>query len=173
MAGERQRCLDAGANDYVPKPVDTAELLAALRPWLPATIAASRHVKLAEGGTGKSPVSILVVDDDASKRLALKAALLPLGYSIVEADSGLAALRCVMAQDFAVILLDVRMPVMDGFETAALIRGKGQAEMTPIIFITAYGSDEIVNTDLYAEGAVDFIFAPVPPTSCGPRSRCS
>ena len=89
--------------------------------------------------------------------------LTPLGYSIVEADSGTAALRCVMAQDFAVILLDVRMPIMDGFETAAHIRQRRQSEMTPIIFITAHGSDEIVNTDLYAEGAVDFIFAPVPP----------
>jgi PAS domain S-box-containing protein len=124
---------------------------------------ASHHVKLAESGTGKSPVSILVVDDDASKRLALKAALMPLGHSIVEADSGLAALRCLMVQDFAVILLDVRMPIMDGFKTAALIRQRARSEMTPIIFITAYGSDEIVNTDLYAEGAVDFIFAPVPP----------
>ena len=87
----------------------------------------------------------------------------PLGYSIVEADSGLAALRCVMAQDFAVILLDVRMPIMDGFETATLIRQRQQSEMTPIIFITAHGSDEIANSDRYAEGAVDFIFAPVPP----------
>ena len=85
-----------------------------------------------------------MVDDNPAKRLALKAVLLPLGYSIVEADSGLAALRCVMAQDFAVILLDVRMPIMDGFETAALIRQRQQSEMTPIIFITAHASDEIV-----------------------------
>ena len=112
---------------------------------------------------GPAPVPILVVDDNAAKRLGLKAVLLPLGYSIVEADSGLAALRCIMAHDFAVILLDVRMPIMDGFETAALIRQRRQSEMTPIIFITAHGKDEIVNTDLYAEGAVDFIFAPVPP----------
>ena len=68
-----------------------------------------------------------------------------------------------MAQDFAVILLDVRMPDMDGFETAALIRQRRQSEMTPIIFITAYGSDEIPRSDRYAEGAVDFIFAPVAP----------
>ncbi len=61
------------------------------------------------------------------------------------------------------ILLDVRMPIMDGFETAALIRKRQQSELTPIIFITAFGSDEIVTTDLYAQGAVDFIFAPVPP----------
>ena len=111
---------------------------------------------------GRARVPILVVDDNAGKRLALKAVLSPLGYSIVEADSGTAALRCVMAQDFAVILLDVRMPIMDGFETAAHIRQRRQSEMTPIIFITAHGSDEI-DTDLYAEGAVDFIFAPVPP----------
>ena len=55
------------------------------------------------------------------------------------------------------------MPIMDGFETAALIRQRRQSEMTPIIFITAHASDEIENTDHYAEGAVDFIFAPVPP----------
>ena len=114
-------------------------------------------------GASIPPAPILIVDDDAGKRLGLKAVLLPLGYAIVEADSGIAALRRVMAQDFAVILLDVRMPIMDGFETAALIRQRRQSEMTPIIFITAHGKDEIVTTDLYAEGAVDFIFAPVPP----------
>jgi PAS domain S-box-containing protein len=110
-----------------------------------------------------APVPILVVDDNFAKRLALKAVLSPLGYRIVEADSGVAALRCVLAENFAVILLDVLMPGMDGFETAALIRQREESEMTPIIFITAYRSDEIVQTDLYAQGAVDFIFAPVPP----------
>jgi diguanylate cyclase (GGDEF)-like protein len=114
-------------------------------------------------GSGTAPVCVLVVDDNAAKRQAMKAVLLPLGYSIVEADSGRAALRCVIHQDFAVILLDVRMPIMDGFETAALIRLRPRCEVTPIIFITAYGSDEIVNIDRYAEGAVDFMFAPVPP----------
>jgi PAS domain S-box-containing protein len=113
--------------------------------------------------TAKSPVPVLIVDDNPSKRLALKAILAPLGYLIVEADSGTEALRCVMAQDFAVILLDVCMPVMDGFETAALIRQRRQSEMTPIIFITAFKSDEVVHANRYAEGAVDFIFAPVPP----------
>jgi two-component system sensor histidine kinase/response regulator len=108
-------------------------------------------------------VPILLVDDNPTKRLALKAALEPLGYSIAEAGSGREALRCVMANDFAVILLDVCMPIMDGFETAALIRQRQRSEMTPIIFITALGSDEIAETDLYTAGAVDFIFAPVPP----------
>ena len=114
------------------------------------------------GVSGPPQAPILVVDDNAEKRMALKAVLAPLGYAIVEADSGTAALRCVMAQNFAVILLDVRMPIMDGFETAALIRQRRESEMTPIIFITAYESDEIRRGDLYAEGAVDFIFAPVP-----------
>jgi PAS domain S-box-containing protein len=108
-------------------------------------------------------VPILVVDDNPAKRLALISVLAPLGYRIVEAESGVAALRCVKAQDFAVILLDVRMPIMDGIETAALIRRRKQSEMTPIIFITANAGDDAIDVDLYAAGAVDFIFAPVVP----------
>jgi CheY-like chemotaxis protein len=101
-------------------------------------------------------VPVLLVDDNPTKRLALRAALLPLGYTIVEAGSGREALRCVMTQDFAVILLDVCMPVMDGFETAALIRKRPRSELTPIIFITALSSDEVSNTDLYSAGVVLF-----------------
>ncbi|MCW2760933.1 MAG: sensor hybrid histidine kinase, partial [Marmoricola sp.] len=110
----------------------------------------------------REAVPILLIDDDAGKRVALKAVLAPLGYLIVEADSGAAGLRCLMENDFAVILLDVRMPIMDGFETAALIRLRRQSEMTPIIFVTAHESDEVV-TDRYVEGAVDFITTPVHP----------
>jgi PAS domain S-box-containing protein len=106
---------------------------------------------------------VLLVDDSFAKRVALKAVLAPLGLPVVEAESGLAALRCVMAQDFAVILLDVRMPTMDGFETAARIRQRKQSEMTPIIFVTAFGAGENRRADHYSEGAVDFIVAPVDP----------
>jgi PAS domain S-box-containing protein len=109
------------------------------------------------------PPVVLVVDDNATKRLALTAILAPLGLRIVEADSGVAALRCVMAENFAVILLDVRMPGMDGFETAALMRQRRESELTPIIFITAYDSDDIATRDRYVGGAVDFMFAPVMP----------
>ena len=105
---------------------------------------------------------ILIVDDHPAKRLALRAVLEPLGYDIVEADSGSACLRCVMSNVFAVILLDVRMPIMDGFETAALIRLRAESEMTPIIFVTAHAAEEI-ETDRYAAGAVDFITTPVDP----------
>ena len=107
---------------------------------------------------------VLIVDDTPSKLFAMRAALAPLGHRIVEAGSGIAALRRVMEEDFAVILLDVRMPEMDGFETARLIRERWQSEMTPIIFVTAFSSDEIGQTDHYAGGAVDFLFAPVPPS---------
>jgi len=115
------------------------------------------------GGVGARPLpAILIVDDNAKKRTALKAVLQPLKFSIVEADSGTAALRCLTVQDFAVILLDVQMPEMDGFETAALIRLRQQCELTPIIFVTAFQIDEI-STDRYAQGAVDFMFAPFQP----------
>ena len=111
----------------------------------------------------RTSASVLIVDDDASKRLALKAVLAPLDLQVVEADSGLSALRCVMERDFAVILLDVRMPDIDGFETAALIRRRRESEMTPIIFVTAFSSEDIASKARYVQGAVDFITAPVSP----------
>ena len=88
--------------------------------------------------------------------------LADLGEEIVEAPSGRAALRELLAREFAVILLDVNMPVMDGFETAALIRQRRLSEHTPIIFITAYNDDTHV-TRGYSLGAVDYIVAPVVP----------
>ena len=69
-----------------------------------------------------SGAAVLVVDDDARKRLAIRAMLAPLEYTVIEADSGRAALRAVLRQPFAVILMDVRMPTLDGYETAKLIR---------------------------------------------------
>jgi PAS domain S-box-containing protein len=113
--------------------------------------------------TPKLLIPILLVDDNAARRLALRAMLQPLGYPIVEAGSGADALRCLGSKDFAVILLDVQMPVMNGFETAAAIRECKRSEMTPIIFITAQASDELLETDLWAHGAVDFVSATVPP----------
>jgi two-component system sensor histidine kinase/response regulator len=107
--------------------------------------------------------NILVVDDDRAKRVALKAILEPLGQEVVEAASGADALRHLLREDVAVILLDVRMPAMDGFETAELIRSRQQSELTPIIFVTAFDQAE---TDIgrgYDLGAVDFVFAPVVP----------
>jgi PAS domain S-box-containing protein len=129
----------------------------------PDVTALSSGCETGEAASSTESFSVLIVDDNSAKRLALRAALWPLGCPVVEADSGLAALRCVLVADFAVILLDVRMPNMDGFETAARIRQRRQSECTPIIFITAFGSDELTSADSYAEGAVDFMFAPVEP----------
>jgi diguanylate cyclase (GGDEF)-like protein/PAS domain S-box-containing protein len=107
--------------------------------------------------------AVLVVDDDAGKRLAIQAMLAPLGYAVVEADSGRSALRAVLRQTFAVILMDVRMPTLDGYETAKLIRQRSQPARTPIIFVTAFGRDETETETAYASGAVDFIFTPILP----------
>jgi signal transduction histidine kinase len=106
--------------------------------------------------------SILLVDDKPDKVLALRAVLEDLGQAIVTANSGREALRCALQQEFAVILMDVNMPGMDGFETAQLIRQRRSSRYTPIIFITAY-ADEMQQARGYSLGAVDYILAPVVP----------
>ena len=111
----------------------------------------------------KPRVNLLVVDDDATKRFALRTILTPLDEQVVEASSGADALRQLLRNEFAVILLDVRMPVMDGFETAQLIRQRPRSELTPIIFVTALDQAETDMARGYNLGAVDFIFAPVVP----------
>jgi diguanylate cyclase (GGDEF)-like protein/PAS domain S-box-containing protein len=112
---------------------------------------------------GPAP-SILIVDDDAVKRLAVRTILAPLGHRVVEVDSGRGALRAVMDQSFAIILMDVRMPTLDGYETARLIREREQTRLTPIIFVTASVQQRPRATDTaYASGAVDFIFTPIIP----------
>jgi signal transduction histidine kinase len=106
---------------------------------------------------------ILVVDDNASNLLAIAAALQSLDVEIIRADSGEAALRLLLTHDFALILLDVNMPSMDGFETARLIRSRKRSSHTPIIFITAYGRNDQDVLAAYQLGAVDFLFKPVIP----------
>src|SRR5262245_28146769 len=108
------------------------------------------------------PVDILVVDDDPRKLVALEAILSDICDNVVKAGSGREALKCLLRHDFAVILLDLNMPVMDGFETAALIRQRRRSEHTPIIFVTAFG-DETHSVRGYSLGAVDYIIAPIVP----------
>src|SRR5262249_18238240 len=110
----------------------------------------------------ESPVDILVVDDSADNLTALEAILAPLGQHLVKVRSGKAALRSLLRNAFAVILLDVNMPILDGFETAALIRDRLRSEHTPIIFITAH-QDETHVARGYQLGAVDYILTPVVP----------
>ncbi len=106
-------------------------------------------------------VSILIVDDDAANLLALEATLECLGQKIVRADSGLEALRRVLEEDFAVILLDVQMPGMSGIETAALIRERERSKHTPIIFLTGMVKTAEMMFKGYSTGAVDYLMKPV------------
>src|SRR5437764_5750264 len=108
-------------------------------------------------------VSILLVDDRQENLLALEATLGYLDQNIVKATSGREALKLLLDQDFAVILLDVHMPDMDGFETAALIRERQKSQNVPIIFLTAMHKSEGQVFRGYSLGAVDYIFKPFEP----------
>lgn len=107
-------------------------------------------------------VSILIVDDLPEKLMSYEAILDELGQNLVTARSGEEALKLVLNQEFAVILLDVNMPGMDGFETAELIRQRRKSSHTPIIFLTAF-TDEVRMAQGYASGAVDYLPTPVIP----------
>jgi signal transduction histidine kinase len=110
----------------------------------------------------REKVNILVVDDLPEKHVVFRSILEELGQNIVSARSGQEALRFILEQEFAVILLDVNMPDIDGLETAGLIRQYKKSAQTPIVFITAY-VDEVQAKRGYALGAVDYIPSPVVP----------
>jgi CheY-like chemotaxis protein len=172
MAGERKRCIDAGASDYVPKPIDTGELLLALQQWLPVTATAdavadadaavtpspfpeaqqSVPVVVLDGadssaqGPEEGPLSapideptgpkILVIDDDFRNTFALSA-LLERGHQVFMADSGIEALKELeRTPDVDVVLMDIAMPVMDGYETIRAIRTIESFKNLPIIALT-------------------------------------
>jgi diguanylate cyclase (GGDEF)-like protein/PAS domain S-box-containing protein len=119
---------------------------------------------MADNGSAPRRPAVLVVNDRVNQRVAMRSMLVLLNVEVVEADSGRAALRAVLGQDFAVILMDVRMPSVDGYETADLIRQRDQSSRTPIIFVTAFGREDHPQTvAAYASGAVDFLFTPVVP----------
>lgn len=108
-------------------------------------------------------VNILLVDDQPGKLIAHESILTELNQNIVKASSGREALECLLRRDFAVILLDVNMPEIDGFETAALIRQRPRYERTPIIFLTAFNTTDVDHLKGYSLGAVDYMFLPVIP----------
>ena len=114
-------------------------------------------------GAPDGKVNILLVDDRPDKLLSLEVMLTDLGENLVTATSGKEALRKLLHEDFAVILLDVNMPIMDGFETAAMIRQRQRSETTPIIFFSAVNDTETHVSRGYSLGAVDYILSPVVP----------
>ncbi len=107
-------------------------------------------------------VKILLVDDNEDNLVSLEAALEVLGEELILARSGRQALRELLEHDFAAILLDVKMPEMDGFETAELIRSRKRSQQTPILFLTGYRNEEHLFRG-YDLGAVDFLFKPIVP----------
>jgi len=222
VAGERQRCLDAGASDYVPKPVDVAELLAALRPWLPATLNLRRVPVVADppaaqvadlarppaagppsahqpaaqladpadpadpagppsadprgaqivpkmptrhratpAGSGIEGVKILLVDDDFRNIFAMTA-LLERGHAeVLVAESGSEALATMQREsDIDIILMDIMMPIMDGYETIRAIRAIDRFVSVPIVAITGKSPNGERQRCLDA-GANDYLPKPV------------
>jgi PAS domain S-box-containing protein len=108
-------------------------------------------------------VDILIVDDRPENLLALEAILEPLHQRLVRASSGEEALRRLLERDFALILLDVQMPGMNGFETARLIKSRERTKYIPIIFLTAISKEEAYVFEGYSVGAVDYLFKPFQP----------
>ena len=108
--------------------------------------------------------SILMVDDRVSNLIALEAILSPLGHELVQATSGEAALRELARRDFALILLDVQMPGLDGLQTATIIKARPHTAGIPIIFVTATSQTPSHIFEAYSHGAIDYIVKPVDPT---------
>src|SRR5207248_9674497 len=108
-------------------------------------------------------VSILIVDDRPDKLLTYEVMLAELNENIVRANSGREALRWLLRKDFAVILLDVNMPGMDGFETAALIRQRPRSDTTPIIIVSAVTANVKYISRGYSLSAADYLLTPVGP----------
>jgi signal transduction histidine kinase len=112
---------------------------------------------------GQVNANILMVDDQPARLLTYRAILEPLGHNLVAVNSGLEALDALMKQEFAVVLLDVKMPGMDGFETAELIHDHPRFETIPIIFVTGVHVTEFDRLKGYKAGAIDYVYIPVIP----------
>ena len=108
-------------------------------------------------------IQILLVNDDPGSLFALHTILKDLNVTVETAPSGEEGLRCMLKRDFAVIILDVKMAGIDGFETARLIRQRPRSKYTPIIFLTSHRSTDLDRATGYALGAVDYLFMPVAP----------
>jgi two-component system, sensor histidine kinase and response regulator len=113
--------------------------------------------------TADDRVNILLVDDQPANLIALEAMLQGLGQNLIKAESGREALKWLLTHDCAVILLDVKMPEMDGFETASLVRQRDRSRHTPILFLTAADNTQTQAVRGYAVGAVDYLVKPVVP----------
>ena len=110
------------------------------------------------------PVNVLMVDDTAENLVALKTILASPDYALTKASSAHEALVALLTADFALILLDVEMPGMNGYELAQLIKGRKKTQEIPIIFLTAHYPDEQHALAGYDAGAVDYLTKPLSPS---------
>ncbi|MEX0686379.1 MAG: histidine kinase dimerization/phosphoacceptor domain -containing protein [Balneolales bacterium] len=121
----------------------------------------STEGRVADQNDGK--VNILIIDDNKMNLFTMNSILENPDLNIVSCNSGKDGLRQLLKKEFAVILLDINMPVMDGYETAKLIRLRVKSEYTPIIFITAYNYSEMDVVMGYTHGAIDYVISPIQP----------
>jgi CheY-like chemotaxis protein len=105
--------------------------------------------------------NILIVDDEPSNLLALEAILEPLGQNLIRAASGVEALKHALKHEVSVVLMDVQMPEMDGFEAAELLRKRPKTRDLPIIFLTAISKDRKFISRGYDVGAVDYLLSTI------------
>lgn len=131
----------------------------------------SEPLALPRSEPSEARASILLVDDNPANVLSLRAILEDLGHDLVEARSGEEALQRVQSDEFAVVLLDVLMPGISGFETAKLMRRQDRSRHTPIIFLTASDIDRPRMEEGYALGAVDFLVKPILPVALRAKVR--
>lgn len=127
------------------------------------TAALSGRISAAPLAAGDERASILIVDDHPANLLALEAILEPLGQNVVKASSGARALERLLVEEFAVILMDVQMPGLDGTQTARLIKERERTRHVPIIFLTAISREEAHVFRGYSAGAVDYLLKPFDP----------
>ena len=171
MTGDRSRCLAAGADDYLSKPVNSEKLTSMLTFWLDPQLAtpppSAAHPKPNPCRRRRMPenqeIKILVVDDKPDNLLAIEGVLDRPDLTIITATSGNDALGLVLEHNFALILMDVQMPGIDGFEVAELLRGSEKTRQIPIIFITAINKEKAHVFTGYEKGAVDYLFKPLDP----------
>ena len=156
MKGDREKCLEAGASDYIAKPVNSEQLLSGSCEF--GCIARGSSIMIAD-----SKVNILMVDDQPAKLLSYEAILGDLGENLIKATSGREALEILLRSDVAVVLMDVSMPELDGFELADMIRQHPRFQKTPIIFISGVHLAASDTINGYRRGAVDYISVPVVP----------
>ena len=161
MPGDREASLAAGATDYITKPVDLDVLLTIMASWVTGNGNATARERGRSGMT--APVRGTAVDDRRENLLALQAILEGLPIEVVAVTSGEEALKKLLVNDFAVILLDAQMPGMDGFETAEHVKQRERTRHIPIMFLTAADCDAHMAFRGYPAGAVDYITKPFDP----------